>query len=368
MKNISKNYLLNFLAIILLTIFALWFALKDNFDEVMNLITNISWYWFLLIMVWGLIYTVIIGCILTVLARNFKKDYTFREGIVNGFIGSFFSGITPSATGGQFAQVYIFKKQGIKASDAASLLWADFIIYQATMIAYVTVLFILRFTHYLTNESALFIFVFIGYLINSMIIVLLGTMAKFPRIYVKLSGLIVKFLHKLHIVKNEKKTLETWTAQLSSFTVEINKLKSNHKLIVKVVLLNLVRMTCWFSLPFVIGIAIQADMHIGKLVDVIACSSFVSMSNTFFPVPGASGGTELVFTTIFQTNNIMNSLQASSTMILWRFSTYHLILIVGGLMFMLSKRKYDRERVDRIKLEQEDLKSESTKIKGEENI
>ncbi|MEG0841585.1 MAG: lysylphosphatidylglycerol synthase transmembrane domain-containing protein [Erysipelotrichaceae bacterium] len=344
MKKLSKNYLLNFLLIIFLTMFALWFALKDNFDQVIALLSQVSWIWFVIILAWGIGYTLIIGWILTVLARNFNKDYKLKDGILNGFIGSFFSGITPSSTGGQFAQIYIFKKQGIKTSDAASLLWADFIIYQATMIAYVTVLFILRFTHYLTNESALFIFVFIGYLINSTIIVLLGTMAKFPKIYVKLSSLIVKLLHKLHLVKDEDKTIQNWTIQLNSFTIEINKLKKNKRLIVKVVLLNLLRLTVWFSLPYVIGIAIQADMHLSKLIDVIACSSFVSMSNTFFPVPGATGGTEVVFTAIFQTNHIMNGMQASSTMILWRFSTYHMILIIGGCMFMWAKRKYDQER------------------------
>ena len=41
-----------------------------------------------------------------------------------------------SATGGQFGQIYIMKKQGIKVSDAASLLWADFIVYQTTMMIY----------------------------------------------------------------------------------------------------------------------------------------------------------------------------------------------------------------------------------------
>lgn len=361
----SKSYILNFILIIFLTVFALWFALKDNFSEVMALLSNVSWYWFIIIIGWGVVYTLIISMILTVLARNYKKDYTFKEGIVNGFVGYFFSGITPSATGGQFAQIYILKKQGIKVSDGASLLWADFIIYQATMIVYVTILFLLRFLNFVTENPALFLIVLIGYIINSMVIILLATLAKFPRIYVKLSGLIVSLLHRFHIVKDKVKTLDMWTTQLSSFTVEINKLKSNRKLIMKVVLLNIVRLTCWFSLPYVIGIAIHANLHIDKLLDVIACSSFVSMSNTFFPVPGASGGTEMVFTLIFNSNHLMNSMQASSTMILWRFSTYHFILIVGGIIFMLAKRKYDKERWNKLD-EQHEQRMKNEEIEGTE--
>ncbi|MEG0275250.1 MAG: UPF0104 family protein, partial [Longicatena sp.] len=90
MKKISKSYFLNFVLIIGLTLFALWFALKDHFDEVMASIAQVQWYWFVIIIVWGICYTVVIGFIITLLAREYKKDYTIKEGLVNGFVGAFF--------------------------------------------------------------------------------------------------------------------------------------------------------------------------------------------------------------------------------------------------------------------------------------
>ena len=85
-------------------------------------------------------------------------------------MASFFHGVTPSASGGQFAQVYVFKKQGVPLSDSASVLWMDFIVYQSTMIASVFILILLRFHHFYTNYSQFFLLVLLGFLVNSLVI------------------------------------------------------------------------------------------------------------------------------------------------------------------------------------------------------
>ncbi|MEG0823893.1 MAG: lysylphosphatidylglycerol synthase transmembrane domain-containing protein, partial [Erysipelotrichaceae bacterium] len=180
MKESKSKYLLNILLIIALTAFAMWFALKDNFNEVMNLLSNIKIYQIIVIIIWGIFYYVVIGWIILILSRRYKKDYRLKDGIIVAFIGGFFSGITPSATGGQFAQAYIFKKQGIKISDGASILWIDFIIYQSVMMLYVSILMLLRFTYYYNMSSPFFILVLLGFIVNGIIIAALWTMAKFP--------------------------------------------------------------------------------------------------------------------------------------------------------------------------------------------
>ena len=61
------------------------------------------------------------------------------------------------------------------------------------------------------------------------------------------------------------------------------------------------------------------------------------MANCFIPIPGASGGTEMMFTILF--GPLTGSL-TSAVMLLWRLSTYHLILLFGGIIFMIAKTKY----------------------------
>ena len=255
------------------------------------------------------------------------------------FIGSFFSGITPSSTGGQFVQAYIMKKQGIKVSDGASLLWADFIIYQTTMMIYVSILFLLRFAYY-SAQSAWFNIILLGYIINAVVVVALYTIALFPSIYIKLSRTLVKALSKLHILKNPEKTLDSWTLQVTSFTREIKVLAKDKKSILLCVCINVVRLSLYYSLPFVIALALHIPLKMNEFIDVMALSSFVTMANSFIPIPGASGGTEVVFSLLF--SGMMKNL-TGAVLVLWRFSTYHIVLIIGGILFVFVKNHYERK-------------------------
>lgn len=340
MKNTLRSYILNLLIIIILTVGALWFALKDNYVEVFALIGGMKWYWLMIILAWGMIYSIVAGWVLSLFGKRYKKDFTFRQGVENGLVGSFFSGITPSATGGQFAQAYIFKKQGVKLSDSASLLWADFIVYQSTMMVYVTLLFVLRYSHYMKLIGPLFLMILVGYIINIGVIGVLWTMALFPRIYQKVSSFAVRLLSKIHVVKDKEKTLVSWSHKLQTFTKEIQTLKNDKKLIISTVCINILRLTLLYSLPFVIARACGIPIPWSSLIDVIALSSFVSMANAFIPIPGASGGTEAVFVLLFTA--LMNSAQASSIMILWRASTYHLVMMIGAVVFIWCKHHYSK--------------------------
>ena len=265
----KSKYVLNVLVILLLTLAVLWFALKDNYRQVLDAISQMNLISLLIILCWGILYTVVWGVVYFVLGRKYVSRYSLGKGILVAFIGTFFAGITPSSTGGQFAQAYIMNKQGIKVSDAASLLWADFIIYQTTMMIYVTILFLLRFGYY-SAQSGWFNIILVGYIINAIVILALYTMALFPKVYIRLAGFAAKVLGKLHILKDPEKSKDSWNLQMTSFTKEIKALSKDIKRIVICALVNAVRLTLLFSLPCGVGIALGIPLEFSQLLDVIA--------------------------------------------------------------------------------------------------
>ena len=113
-------------------------------------------------------------------------------------------------------------------------------------------------------------------------------------------------------------------------------------MIIQSVLWNIVRMTIQFMLPWFIANALGYSLGIDRLVDCLALSSFVLMANAFIPIPGASGGTEFVFTQLYG-QMIADGAITSGIMILWRFSTYHLVMLVGAVIFVYLKQKYSKE-------------------------
>lgn len=337
MKN--QKYVWNILLVIAITVIALYFALKDNFNTIVHAILTMNVFSLLAILLWGALYTIVWGGVYVVYGRKYLKKYSIKDGIAVAFVGSFFAGITPSSTGGQIGQVYIMKKQGIKVSDSASVLWADFIIYQTTMMIYTTILFLLRYAHY-RSQSGWFRIILIGYLINLLVIVILYTIALFPKLYIKLTNKLAKFMSHFKFIKDPDHLVESWTIQVTQFTKEAKTLSKDKRRIIICVLINTIRLTLLYSLPFVVAKALHIQIQWNQLLDVIALSSFVVMANSFIPIPGASGGTEVVFSLLFQ--GMMQSL-TGAVMILWRFSTYHVVIIIGALVFMMMRNHYIRQ-------------------------
>lgn len=333
-----KKYLMNFVLILGLTGFALWLALKDNYQVVLDAISKMSPISLFVVLCWGILYTVVWGLVYLIMGKKYNHKYTFTNGIVCAFVGTFMSGITPSSTGGQFAQAYILKKQGIKVSDGASLLWADFIIYQTTMMIYVTILFLLKFAYY-SKQSSWFNMILLGYVVNAVVVVALYTMALFPNFMLKLTAWAGKIMKKIKFIKNPDQKVASWNLQVQSFTKEIKVLSSDKKRIILCSLVNVVRLTLLYSLPFIVARALGINLAPEKMLDVVALSSFVLMANSFIPVPGASGGTEVVFSLMFQ--SMMGTL-TGAVMVLWRFSTYHIIILIGGIIFTVAQSYYDK--------------------------
>lgn len=327
---LSKKYIWNILLILAVTAIAMYFALKDNFTDIVDALSRMNKWMMILVLCWGLLYNCIWGVSYQVLAKRYKKNYSLLSGLIVAFVGTFFAGITPSSTGGQFGQIYVLKKQGINYSDGASLLWADFIIYQTTMMIYVTILFALRFMHY-ANLSAWFWIVFAGYVINLGVIIFLYTMALFPRLYINLLNRLTKWLAKLKFFKNPEATVEKWTSSMENFTVEIKQLSQDKRVIVQCMFINFLRLTLYYALPFVVARGLGIGLSLQQLIDVMALSSFVTMANSFIPLPGASGGTEVVFTLLF--SRMLGKL-TGAVLLLWRVSSYYVPLLTGAAIFV----------------------------------
>lgn len=335
MKRFLKSYVFNFLLIVVFTGIVLVLTLKDTYQDVLNILVHA--HPFLLFLVFCLAFTgqCLLGWILKSLTCLSKPDYRFHQGLVNALVASFFHGVTPSASGGQFAQVFVFRKQGVSISDSASILWMDFILYQSTMVAVSLVLFLLRFRHFCLNSGTLGILVVLGLIVNCCVIGGLYAVAHIKQVYWWLTTTGLKIGVRFRIIKDEQKAFQNLSLQITRFETEMTRLKSHRGLIIKVVLMNVFRQLLYYSIPYFCALALGIQVQIQDFLNILALTSFVSMVNCFIPIPGSSGGTEATFIYMFST--LFDKIEATGMMILWRFSTYYFIMILGGLTFVFQR-------------------------------
>lgn len=338
-KKLFKSTAFNIFLIFALAACVLWFTLKDDGEQVMAIISRVNVWGVLLIIGLMMLERLMLGWGLMYECRQTHPHYTLWQGFQNAYVAGLFCNITPGASGGQVAQGYIFKKQGIPVSHSVGILWLDFIVYQSTMTLFVLALILLKFHYFYSNYSEFFLIVLLGFAVSSGIIVFLWLLATSPRFYTWLTTTGINIGAKLHLIKDREATLANLDRQLAAFAKEIVVLRTHKKMIALLALENLGRLTIYYSIPYFCALALNIPVKPGTLLNVIALSSFVAMINAFLPMPGSAGGTEATFILMFST--IFGKVDATSIMLLWRLVTFYQTLLIGGIMFLYARTRKD---------------------------
>ena len=80
--------------------------------------------------------------------------------------------------------------------------------------------------------------------------------------------------------------------------------------------------------------AFHAGSNVNLLTTIVS-SAYVMVIGAFVPIPGASGGIEYGFLQFFGT--FIQGPVLSAVLLLWRFITYYLPMLLGGILLSLRK-------------------------------
>lgn len=329
----KRKYILNILLILSITFVSAYFSIGKNYKEVLVAFQKANVFWIIFMLIMMISYYLFDALALLFFGRVYKKDFTFKQSFKNSMSGTFFSAITPSSSGGQFAQVYVFNKQGICATHSSSILLMCFICYQSVLVIY-TFFSVLFNIGYLSSNPGMLSLVMIGFLSNFIVIFTLFGGAKSKRLQNFLVHTVVKLLSKIKIVKNYEEVSGKVETYLSDFREQLNVLQHNKPVLIKSCLCNFVKLTIVYSMPFFATKALNLDVSFYNVFRFIGYCSFIYLINAFLPIPGASGGSEACYMLLF---SFLGSVGVSSSMTLWRFISYYVGLFLGGLIFSFDK-------------------------------
>ena len=76
------------------------------------------------------------------------------------------------------------------------------------------------------------------------------------------------------------------------------------------------------------------DINLG--ISIIT-TAYIMVSGSFIPLPGGTGGLEYSFVSFF--GNFITGSKLTALMIIWRFITYYLGMIIGGVMLNIGKKE-----------------------------
>ncbi len=353
-----KKYILYIALLVIVSGIAIFTLLKDNPIAIFNNILSADKKYLLVGFALVLISYFLNGLFLMALTRIYNKKYKLMPGVANHLIGTFFSAITPSSTGGQFVQAYTFTKQGVSIEHGASILYMAFIIRQTISIIFSILTLSFRYNEMaaMTDTLTLFGFDFniiyislLGFTINTIVLLGLFFLAFSKKIhYIVVHGGI-NLLRKLHIFKKEKadKTKKKIDDSLAVFRVELKRLLTNWKSLLISLVIVFLDVIVSNSYPYVMAQAVGVNLEGKTIIDGICMANFVSLITTMIPIPGAAGGAELVFQVMFNgfIGDVSNN-ELQSINLLWRFFTFYLNLIIGFFVFIFYRGSPKTEVVE----------------------
>lgn len=325
---------LNIIILIFITLLVLYFSLKDDYQTIINNILSINKYWFLVSILCLLLSYVLKIFIMRNLVRKFKKKYQFKKASTIVLSTQFFNAVTPFASGGQPFQIYTLNQQGIKISQASNVTIQYSIITQISLIIVSTIAIILNNSNiYIHQDTILNKLIILGYTVNVVVIAVLFLLAFGKNTNSYILKLILKILKKLKLVKNYEDNLVYWNKNLTEFHKSAEILLKNKFDFLRNIFLCVLALIILYSIPYFLALAMSLDI---SLVASVTITSYVMLIGSFIPIPGGTGGIEYGFVQFFSV--LVTGAHLSSLLILWRFITYYLGMIIGAIAFNIQRR------------------------------
>ena len=226
------------------------------------------------------------------------------------FVGFFFSGLTPSATGGQPMQLYYMKRDGNSLSQSSVVLLAVAIIYKFVLV--VTGILLLIFwnrplQNRLQGYYALYLF---GLSLNAAVVFVLLLVMCRPEIVRVILQRGERILVRCRLRKESHGSEERISAFIDGYREAVSYLCMHKKAVCVVVAGTFLQRFSAFLLTYVVywGLGLSETSPL----TIVLLQASVSIAVDMLPIPGAQGITEAmykaVFLAVFTKHYLMSSL------------------------------------------------------------
>lgn len=256
-------------------------------------------------------------------------------------VGFFFSCITPSASGGQPAQIYFMRKEKIPVPVSTLVLMIVTITYKLVLVVVGVglALFGQPFVHkYLSGM--LFVF-YLGIALNVFCIMSMLVLVFHPRLARNIMVKGLGLLEKLHLVKQKQSRLEKLEASMEQYGETAVYLKSHVMVIVNVFIITLFQRFALFLATYFVYRSF--GLKGSSIAVVVLLQAVISVAVDMLPLPGGMGISEKLFMIIFVP--IFGAELLLPGMILSRGLGYYTELLISALLTVVANFTIGRKRI-----------------------
>ena len=330
----KKMTALNFVLIVVIFVgLLIYMIFVDGLDNILQILSNVDYKWVFLGLICIIIHWLTEGITLHFPLKKLYKDHRLIMSMKVAMIGQLFNNITPFATGGQPMQAYELTRDGKRLSDALSALAVKFIVTQTALVFSTAVVVIFQLGFFIDLMGNYLWVGAIGLALNIIAIVgviLLGIKKKIITFF---TTPIIKFLGKIHLLKNPESKIEKLDKSIDNFREQFIFMKNEKAMVFKMFITSCIQSFAYYTITYAIYRAFGNNEL--SFLQIIPAQAFLLLVMMFIPTPGsalgAEGGFYLIFNSIFKKGTINMSI------LFWRLYTFYLPIMVGALFLLPIK-------------------------------
>ncbi len=333
-QRIRKN-LINYTIFLLIMGLTFYTVLHgQDWNQIWEALKGLSLPCLLLILAAALFFVCAEGSMIWYLLRMISPDSSgLGKCISYSFIGFFYSGITPSSTGGQPVQLYYMKKDGNALSDSSVVLMTVALLYKFVLVIIGCAMLVFWYDplrSYLRKYFGLYI---LGLVLHVVLVAVLLAVMLAPEAMKRLIFQIEHFLTRIRILKPSAGRAEKIRQFIGGYQDAVRFLaKQKYRMLLVLGITFLQRCSLFLLTGLVyLGFSQQGT----SLLTVMLLQASVSVAVDMLPLPGAQGITELMYCRVF--SHVFSQACLMPSLYVTRGSSFYFVLVVSLLVVLLNE-------------------------------
>lgn len=328
MKNRTKN-LLHILFLFVLIGVTFYILLKDqNMDEIFAVLKSASVPCVLVAVILGM--TRILGeaVSLHMIFKSLDEKASYKQCFHYASVGFLFSGVTPSASGGQPAQLLYMAKDRHSLANASIGLVLLTVVYRATLVVFgVCVLGLAGMGIYRNLEKVEFWFI-LGFCMNAVLCILFLFVLLYGAAFKKIVCILIRKLASLHIMKKPEETEQKALRVLAQYQEGANYIKGHKGMLTKLFVVNMMQRCFMFLVPFCVYLALGLEGE--SAVKIMLLQSVVAICADMLPLPGGVFANEKCYMIVMEP--IFKSMYVIPSMLLSRGISFYFLILFSAVV------------------------------------
>lgn len=301
---------------------------------------------------------------LFVISRRLGHRCKFRRCFAYSSADTYYSAITPSATGGQPAAAFYMARDGIGAGRATFTLVFNLIAYTAAILVIGIAAVAMNPALYMNIESTfVHVLIVVGAAVQVVLLVFFILCMFCGGAVLKLGKKLIAFLHKIRFVKNAEKWTERLAAEVEKYRSCLKEIKKSPALFLEALFFNVLQRVSQTLIPCFVCYSVMPSV---PFADLFVMQAYVLLGYNCVPLPGGVGAYEYLYINIYCL--YFDRAFILVAMMISRFISYYVCVLFSGavtLTYHLAGGRKEKPDLQRRNFEETNVSSEQ--YEGENN-